>query len=54
MSFSYKKPNYEEWHQKAGELIKVNPEFVRIYVLTMHEGIYGAGKAPMSEIIHKI
>jgi len=54
MSFSYKKPSPEDWHKKAAELINVNPENVRMYVLTMHEGIYGAGKAPMSEIVHKI
>lgn len=54
IALTYKKANAEEWQVKGAELIKCDPKLVRFYVLTMHEGIYGVGNVPMSDIVNKI
>lgn len=49
ISFTYNtKPNVEEWCKKISEIVNVKPEHMLIYLVSMNEGIYKAGRDSMS------
>ena len=53
INFSYGKPNVEEWTNKIAEMVKVPSESILIYLVSMNEGIYRAGRESLSEIVYK-
>jgi hypothetical protein len=44
----------EDWIKTAAELLSVDPKSVLIYLVSMNEGIYKAGRESMAEIVYKV
>ena len=44
ISFTYTKPNVEEWCKNISEILNVKPEPMAIYLVSINEGLYRAGR----------
>lgn len=54
ISFTYSKPNAEEWVKSVANLVSADPNSIVIYLVSMNEGIYRAGRESMAEIVYKV
>ncbi len=54
ISFTYTKPNVDDWIKSAADIVSVPPETLAVYLVSMNEGIYRAGRESMSEIVYKV
>lgn len=43
-TFTYSKPSVDDWIKSAANIISVPPESINIYLVSMNEGIYKAGR----------
>lgn len=48
LSFTYGKPNIDDWHKSIANIISVDPKSFLIYLVSMSEGIYRAGRESMA------
>ena len=53
INFSYGKPNVDEWTRRIADIMKMEASSIRIYLVSISEGIYLAGRESISEIIYK-
>lgn len=44
ISFIYEKPSPEEWVKKVSEMMGLDEREILLYVVSMNEGIYRAGR----------
>ena len=54
ISFTYSKPNAEEWIKTVSNIVSVDPSSIFIYLVSMNEGVYKVGRESMSEIVYKV
>lgn len=54
ISFTYSKANTDEWIQTVANMLSVDSKSFFIYLVSMNEGIYKAGRESMAEIVYKL
>lgn len=54
ISFTYSKPSVDDWIKSVSDIVSVPPETINIYLVSMNEGIYKAGRESMAEIVYKV
>lgn len=47
-SFTYTKANIDDWIKNVSDLISVDPKSIYIYLVSMNEGVYRAGRESLS------
>lgn len=54
ISFSYGKPNLAEWKQNIAKITGMQANALQVWLITIFEGIYLAGRDSLSDIIFKM